>query len=81
MNGNSETDYTTDEIILKKLAFIPARAGSKRLPGKNIRLLNGIPLIAYSIEYAKRMGIEKIVVSTDGKDIADISSSFGAVVD
>jgi len=80
MNGNSETDYTTDEIILKKLAFIPARAGSKRLPGKNIRLLNGIPLIAYSIEYAKRMGIEKIVVSTDGKDIADISSSFGAIV-
>ncbi len=63
------------------LAIIPARGGSKRLPGKNIKLLNGKPLIAYSIEFALNSPeINKVVVSTDSKQIADISLQYGAEV-
>lgn len=65
----------------KVLALIPARGGSKGLPGKNIKQLLGKPLIAWSIEAAKKCDIiDRIVVSTDDKNIADISLDFGAEV-
>lgn len=61
------------------LAIIPARGGSKGLPGKNIKLLNGKPLIAYTIEAAKMVPeITTIFVSTDDPEIAKISIEFGA---
>ena len=63
------------------LAVIPARGGSKRLPGKNLRDFGGIPLIGHSIRYAQASSrIKRVVVSTDDPKIADVSSSFGAEV-
>lgn len=60
---------------------IPARAGSKGLPGKNIKNLNGKPLIAYTIEQAKNSKyIDRVIVSTESLDIADISREYGAEV-
>jgi N-acylneuraminate cytidylyltransferase len=66
---------------MKTVAFIFARSGSKGLPKKNIKLLAGKPLIAYSIEQAlatKR--IERVIVSTDSDEIAQIALKFGAEV-
>jgi len=61
------------------LAIILARGGSKRLPRKNILSLNGKPLIAYSIEAGLRSKyIDKVIVSSDDKEILDISKEFGA---
>lgn len=61
------------------LAIIPARSGSKGLPGKNIKELLGKPLIAYSVEAALcSKAITEVVVSTDDKEIADIAVKFGA---
>jgi len=66
---------------MKILAFIPARAGSKRIAGKNIKPLNGKPLIAYTIEAAKKSRhINRIVVSTDSEEIAAVSKQYGAEV-
>ena len=62
------------------LGFIPARGGSERLPGKNIRLLGGKPLVAHTIEAARESIITRVVVSTDSQDIAVVSESFGAEV-
>lgn len=63
------------------LAIIPARGGSKELPLKNIQKLAGKPLIEYSIIAAKNSKkIDKIIVSTDNKKIANISSALGADV-
>lgn len=63
------------------LAIIPARGGSKGIPQKNIRLLAGHPLISYAIEQAKRSKlITRLVVSTDDKKIAEISSQYGAEI-
>ncbi|WP_445373508.1 acylneuraminate cytidylyltransferase family protein [Photorhabdus tasmaniensis] len=63
------------------IAIIPARGGSKRLPGKNIKNLNGKPLIAWTIEAAISSGVfDDIYVSTDSKEIADISVKYGATV-
>ena len=60
-------------------AVIPARGGSKRIPRKNVREFAGLPMIAYSINCAKRTGIfDRIVVSTDDDDIARIARDFGA---
>jgi len=65
----------------KILAIIPARGGSKGIPKKNVRLLAGKPLIAYSIETAlKSKYINKVVVSTDDEEIAEISKIYGAEV-
>ena len=65
----------------KVIAIIPARAGSKGVIGKNIKNLKGKPLISYTIEEAKKSKlIDKLVVSTDSREIADISLSLGAVV-
>lgn len=63
------------------LTVIPARSGSKSLPHKNIKLLEGKPLLAYSIEYAKRCAlVSKTVVSTDSEEYADIARQYGASV-
>lgn len=65
----------------KILAIIPARGGSKGITRKNIKELNRKPLIAYTIEAAKKSKyIDKIVVSTEDEEIAKISESFGANV-
>lgn len=61
------------------LAIIPARGGSKRLCGKNLKELNGKPLIAYTVEAAKASKyISKIIISTDDIAIADIAVKYGA---
>lgn len=63
------------------LAIIPARGGSKGLPGKNIRPLNGRPLIAWPITTAlNSQYIDRVVVSTDDSDIASIALKYGADV-
>jgi pseudaminic acid cytidylyltransferase len=63
------------------IAIIPARGGSKRVPGKNIRLLAGKPLIAYTIEAALQSGVlQRVVVSTDSEEIAAIARNHGAEV-
>ena len=63
------------------IAVIPARSGSKGLPDKNIKLLNGKPLIAYTIEAAKMSGyFDCIHVSTDSGVYAEIARSYGAEV-
>ena len=63
------------------IAIIPARGGSKGLPGKNVRPLLGKPLIAYTIECAKAaQSIDRVVVSTDDPKIAEIAQEFGAEV-
>ncbi len=65
----------------KIICIIPARAGSKGLPGKNIKKLLGKPLIAYSIEQAKASGlIDRIIVSTDSQEIAKVAKQYGAEV-
>lgn len=64
-----------------RLAIIPARGGSKRIPEKNIRSFLGKPIIAYSIEAAIESGVfDQVIVSTDSQKIADIAISFGADV-
>ena len=66
---------------MKKLAIIPARGGSKRIPKKNIRLFLGKPIIAYSIEKALASKLfDEVMVSTDDKDIAEIAIRYGAKV-
>lgn len=61
------------------LALIPARGGSKGLPGKNIKNLLGKPMIAYSVEAAlDASSIDRVIVSTDCPDIAAIAVEYGA---
>lgn len=63
------------------LAIIPARGGSVGLPGKNIRAMCGKPLIAWSIEKAKKSNyLDMVLVTTDSQKIADVSAQFGARV-
>lgn len=63
------------------IAIIPARGGSKRLPGKNLRQLGGIPLIGWTIHVAKTAGVfSRIIVSTDDPDIANTAIGLGAEV-
>lgn len=63
------------------IAIIPARGGSKGLPGKNIKSLAGKPLISWTIEQAKKSKhIDKLIVNTDDKDIARIARKYGADV-
>jgi CMP-N,N'-diacetyllegionaminic acid synthase len=64
----------------KILAIIPARKNSKRVSGKNIKPLNGTPLIEWTIETALRSNLEHIVVSTDCEEIAKIAVGCGAEV-
>lgn len=63
------------------LAVIPARSGSKSVKDKNIRKVNGKPMLAYSIEHAKESRyINRVIVSTDSEQYADIAKEYGAEV-
>ena len=64
---------------MKTFAFIPARGGSKGLPGKNIKMIDGKPLIVHSIEQALNSGcIDEVYVSSDSDEILNISKESGA---
>ena len=66
---------------MKNLAIIPARSGSKGLKDKNIKLLNGKPLMAYTIEAAIQSKMfDEVMVSTDSEEYADIAKKYGAKV-
>ncbi len=66
---------------LKIIGIIPARAGSKRLPGKNVRLLHGLPLIAWTLRAARLSGVfHDIIVSTDTEVIAEVARAHGGKV-
>ena len=66
---------------MKTIAIIPARGGSKRLPGKNIKLLGGIPLLAHSILYAKQHDfINEVYVSTDDEAIKQVALQYDALI-
>jgi len=66
---------------VKAVAFIPARQGSKRVPGKNVRALGGHPVIAYTIAPALESGVfESVIVSTDSEAIAAVARHYGAEV-
>ena len=66
---------------MKKIAIIPARGGSKGLQGKNYKLLNGRPLISYTIMAAlESRTFDKVIVSTDSEEIAEIAKKNGAEV-
>lgn len=63
------------------MAVIPARGGSKRIPRKNIKDFCGKPMIAWSIEAAKKSGLfDRIIVSTDDAEIAEVAKRWGADV-
>jgi len=63
------------------VALVPARSGSERVPGKNVRPLAGHPLLAYAIESALQSGVfERVVCSTDSEEIADVARWYGAAV-
>jgi CMP-N,N'-diacetyllegionaminic acid synthase len=63
------------------VALVPARAGSKRVPGKNIADLAGHPLLAYSIAAAQQSGLfTDVIVSTDSGEIAEVAERYGATV-
>ncbi|MBK9140868.1 MAG: pseudaminic acid cytidylyltransferase [Candidatus Melainabacteria bacterium] len=68
-------------MIDKAVAIIPARGGSKRIPGKNVRIFAGKPIISYSIESALKSGcFDRVMVSTDSSEIARIARQHGAEV-
>ncbi|MBI4600458.1 MAG: acylneuraminate cytidylyltransferase family protein [Planctomycetes bacterium] len=63
------------------IALVPARSGSKRVKGKNVRILAGHPLIAYAISAARQAGVfQAVVVSTDSEEIAAVARHYGADV-
>lgn len=67
------------DTVMKNIAIIPARGGSKRIPRKNIKIFCGKPIIAWSIETAKTSGLfDHIIVSTDDSEIAQVAQQFGA---
>ena len=77
--GSHHRDLPT--MSLSCIALIPARAGSKRIPGKNSKILNGHPLIAYAIHTAIKTNIfADVVVSTNSSEIAEIAKRYGANV-
>jgi N-acylneuraminate cytidylyltransferase len=64
-----------------RLAVIPARGGSKRIPRKNIKVFRGKPMIAWSIEAALQSGcFDRVIVSTDDSEIAQVAKAHGAEV-
>jgi len=63
------------------VALVPARHGSKRVPGKNVRTLNGHPMLAYTIASALESGVfERVIVSTDSPEVAEVARHYGADV-
>lgn len=68
-------------MIERVLGLIPARAGSKGIPGKNVRLLAGRPLIGYTIDAARQSKeIDRVILSTESEDIAEVGRQLGAEV-
>lgn len=66
---------------MRKIAIIPARGGSKRIPRKNIKDFLGKPIIAYSIEAALKSKLfDEVMVSTDDKEIAEVTQRYGAKI-
>lgn len=64
---------------MKRLAYIPARGGSKGIPKKNIVQIGDLPLIAFTIVAAIKSGLfERVMVSTDSQEIADVAKKYGA---
>ncbi|MGT2469336.1 pseudaminic acid cytidylyltransferase [Paraburkholderia terrae] len=64
---------------MSRVAIIPARGGSKRIPHKNIRLFDGVPIIAHSIRAALDSALfDRVVVSTDSEEIAAVAREYGA---
>jgi pseudaminic acid cytidylyltransferase len=64
-----------------KIAIIPARGGSKRIPRKNIKIFNGKPVIAWAILAAQKSGLfDYIIVSTDDDEVKSVSERYGAIV-
>src|SRR5918993_1436997 len=75
---NQEVRTTGSPTVV---ALIPARHGSKRVPGKNVRVVNGHPAIAYTIAPALESGVfESVIVSTDSEEVAAIARHYGADV-
>ncbi len=67
--------------MTRPVAIIPARGGSRRIAGKNIRDFSGRPIISYSIETARQSELfDSIIVSTDSEEIADVARRYGAQV-
>lgn len=76
-----EDKATIQSLKENVIAVIPARGGSKGIPRKNIKLLAGKPLIAYSIEKAKQSElVDRVIVSTEDEEIAEIARKYGAEV-
>lgn len=66
---------------MKRLAIIPARGGSKRIPRKNVKPFLGKPMLAYSVETALESGLfDEVMVSTDDPEIAETAERYGAKV-
>ena len=66
---------------MKKIAIIPARSGSKRIPNKNIKLFMEKPIISYVIKIVIKSDLfDEVIVSTDDEEIAKIALSYGAKV-
>ena len=65
---------------MKTLGVIPARGGSKGVPGKNYKLLGGKPLISYTIEVALKSSLDRIIISTDDMEIVSIAENYGLKV-
>ncbi|MDD5596486.1 MAG: acylneuraminate cytidylyltransferase family protein [Victivallaceae bacterium] len=75
------TNTDTSSNLSNAYAIIPARCGSKGVVGKNTKVLGGHPLIAYSIAAAKAAKeIDRVIVSTDSEEIAEIARDYGAEV-
>ena len=70
-----------DSAPVRAVALVPARQGSKRVPGKNVRPLGGHPMLAYTIAAARASGVfEAVIVSTESEDIARVARHYGAEV-
>ena len=68
-------------MVKRRIAIIPARGGSKRIPKKNITDFNGLPMIAWTIKAAEESKLfDRILVSTDDSTIAEVAINFGAEV-
>ena len=75
------SNKTVEKLNQSRIAIIPARGGSKRIPGKNIRSFLGKPILAYSIETALASGLfSEVMVSTDDSKIAEIAEQYGATI-
>lgn len=78
---NERKDGAVEYIMGKNIAIIPARSGSKGLKDKNIKELQGVPLIGYAIKAAKESGLyDRIVLSTDSEKYAEIGEKYGASI-